>query len=48
MDGRSEQTPLQRRHTDGQERRSTLLITREIQSKAYNEASPHIGQNGHH
>ena len=51
MGGRSKQTFLQRRHTDGQEAHEKMLNINNHQRNAnqnYNEVSPYTGQNGHH
>ena len=51
MGGKSKQTFLQRRHTDGQKAHEKMLnITNYEKSgnQNYNEVSPYTGQNGHH
>ena len=51
MGGRSKQTFLQRRHTDGQKAHEEMLHIDNYQRNAnqkYNEVSPHTIQNGHH
>ena len=51
MSGRTKQTFLQRRHTDGQQTHENMLNIINYQRNAnqnYNEVSPHTGQNGHH
>ena len=51
MGGRSKQTLLQRRRTDGQKAHEKMLNITNYQSNAnqnYNEVLPHTGQNGHH
>ena len=48
---RTEQTFLQRRHTDGQEEHEKMLNAANYLRNAnqnYNEVSPHTSQNGHH
>ena len=51
MGGRSKQTFLQRRHTDGLEAHEKMLNITNHQRNAnqnYSEVSPHTSQNGHH
>ena len=51
MGGRSKQTFLQKRHTDGQKAPEKMLNITNYQRNAnqnYNEVSPHTSQNGHH
>ena len=48
---RSEQTCIQRRHTDGQQTHEKMLNFTNPQRNAnenHNEVSPHTGQNGYH
>ena len=50
MGGRSKQTFLQRRHTDGQQTHEKMLNITNHQKNAdqnYSEVSPHTGYNGH-
>ena len=50
MERRSEQTFLQRKHTDGQKAHEKMLNISNYQRNAnqnYNEVSPHTGQNDH-
>ena len=51
MGGRSKQTLLQRRHTDGQKAHEKTFNITNYQRNAnqnYNKVSPHTGQNGRH
>ena len=51
MGRRPKQTFVERRHTDGQQTHEKMLNISHYQKNAnqkYNEASPHIGENGHH
>ena len=51
MGRKPKQTFVERRHTDGQQTHEKMLNIVHYQKNAnqnYNEASPHIGENGHH